>query len=182
MDRIEVQFELTLERVLMPLVTCDEQLDTLKRNLSGPGWTALEDGLRERLPPRTSRTYLDIMTELKENMDEPEEAIGGTNAVFQEHVSRNGKVPNSSVRVQQPAQQPRSGRRSACKAGAEYGTKRVSFSLVEGKRERLFERLERLNDALDKSLIKKRRGKHTETVARKDAIVRHNGDSAELLV
>lgn len=75
-ERLRLEYLLTLDKLFLNEVESTEELDRLKRKPYEYGWNDLEKRLRRRLQPEAWKIYLDSMRDMHDYMQDLESELG----------------------------------------------------------------------------------------------------------
>ncbi|KAK4985214.1 hypothetical protein LTR50_006108 [Elasticomyces elasticus] len=138
----QVLYESNLQKFLLPIIVSYEEIEELVSAPLGSRWKdpELEETLQSRLPPRAYNVYLETITEMNGVMRDLQKELGLDKVHFQTEI----------------AEAQSSGTCSAAGAGTramtEYQKQRLKFAFGEPNRDRLFSKINQLNDELEKVL------------------------------
>lgn len=149
---IELDYDLTLDKLFLDVVDSKEELERLKTCPDDQAWIDVEARLRERLLPKLHQSYVDTMRDMQETIQDLGEELGVDKALFQERVGQEkGPVPHghgqTGLGSEWVAKAIGMVRRS--QGRMLYEAQRLKFSQGKSRRDDLFDQIERYNRSLD---------------------------------
>lgn len=154
---IELDYDLTLDKLFLDVVDSKEELDRLKTCPDDQAWCEVEARLRERLLPKVRQSYLNTMRDMQETIQELGEELGVDKSLFQERMVHGERpIPSGPG---QSGLEPK-GRTKAVdmvrrsQSRMSYETQRLKFSQGKSRRDDLFDQIEGYNRFLDSLMSK----------------------------
>ncbi|KAF2825537.1 hypothetical protein CC86DRAFT_371164 [Ophiobolus disseminans] len=132
-------FQETIELLLLPVVSTEDELQALLADPAGAGWhdKVLDDKLRQRIP-RSYIVFLNTMKKINKLVDRLSKEVGVKDVHFRAKVQQH-----SQVHEQTPSRQGMMSRTNLL-----FQAKRILFTTRKSTRIRIFDKLEKSNNRL----------------------------------